>query len=800
YGEFLTDATKKLADHAEAVRSAFNLTADEYTRIVAALGYDANTSLTIANISAIYRRGWLARKLRLSVRELLLFTALTGLDPFAAPDPTAPAILRLIALMQALKDRSLRSAAALYLIWNQDLSGKSAPAPAQITELARTLRNDYADIENQFATIEDPNGDIAHTRMALVYGQETADAFFALLDDTLVLDVPYTHPTPTLEPAITAVDSKLAYDDFSHRLVHTGVLSAATRDALKLVPGVLPAFQQAMGALFDSSEDVKGSFFTRYPELKPLYDAYIISPDPLDKKRSSLLAAFQPALARLRKRQQAVQRLSTAATTDPAFIQAILDASSAPYPLHAAGHADQPALNDVLALETPGLATQFFYRDTATGAVDMSVAASANLDYSASGGNPLPANPTPGNAVSGIWQGSVETPEAGFYNIVIEADATATVTLSFSGQAQPLTQNGTIWRNTNPLQLQAGTLYDISLTVEKVKDTLSVKWETPKRPREVLPGRYLYPPGILPLFSDVYIRFLKVASLAMGLGLTANEMAHFATDADYQIAGDGWLNALPVTGDPTAPTAAALLKPLQGFLDFVRIKADISPGDEQLLTVLEDPVAASATPDGLLYTLTRWDAASLASLLNQFGGAIAGLARLDLFRRVYDAFALLQTMGIAGAALIQATTNEPTGDTVRALQAALRARYADADWRTVVQPINDDIRGLQRDALVAHILHQMRSNPATEQIDTPDKLFEYFLMDVQMDPCMQTSRIRHALSSVQLFIEHCLMNLEPRVSLASSTADQWAWMKRYRVWEANRKVFLWPENWLEPEL
>ena len=24
-------------------------------------------------------------------------------------------------------------------------------------------------------------------------------------------------------------------------------------------------------------------------------------------------------------------------------------------------------------------------------------------------------------------------------------------------------------------------------------------------------------------------------------------------------------------------------------------------------------------------------------------------------------------------------------------------------------------------------------------------------------------------------------------------------MKRYRVWEANRKIFLFPENWLEPE-
>src|SRR5262249_40691578 len=31
-------------------------------------------------------------------------------------------------------------------------------------------------------------------------------------------------------------------------------------------------------------------------------------------------------------------------------------------------------------------------------------------------------------------------------------------------------------------------------------------------------------------------------------------------------------------------------------------------------------------------------------------------------------------------------------------------------------------------------------------------------------------------------------------------ADQWQWMKHYRVWEANRKVFLYPENWIEPEL
>jgi hypothetical protein len=84
--------------------------------------------------------------------------------------------------------------------------------------------------------------------------------------------------------------------------------------------------------------------------------------------------------------------------------------------------------------------------------------------------------------------------------------------------------------------------------------------------------------------------------------------------------------------------------------------------------------------------------------------------------------------------------------------------------------------------------------------ETSDKLFEYFLMDVAMDSCMKTSRIRHALSSVQLFVERCLMNLETEVEPATLDARQWEWMRRYRVWEANRKVFLWPENWLEPEL
>lgn len=794
YGEFLTDGSK-LPDHAEALRSAFNLTADEYDRIISDLGYGAGTIMSIPTISAIFRRGWLARNLKVSVRELLLLMQFTRLDPFAAPEPAAPALMRLIGLVQAMKDRSFKSAAALYLVWNQDISGKSAPAAAQVAELGRTLRDDFAGIDVQFATKEDPNGDVARARMTLVYGQETSDTFFGLLDGTTVVDVAYTHSAPALEPAISAADPAIAYDDFRHRLSHRGTMAAAQQAALKGVVGVTADFQKAVDGLFARSEEIKGLFFTAHHELKAPYDAALTAA-PADR-HTAFLSAFDPELARRRKRQQAVQRLSAVTGVDLVFTQAMLDPPAAPYPLHMGGDQTRPALDDVLAMETPGLFAQFFFADTATGAVDQTIAASANIDYASGGANPFP---NPGNPVSGIWSGRVETADTGYYNFIIEADPAATVTLKLGGQVQPLTQNGNVRRNTDPIELTAHTLNDIELKVEKVKDAMSLQWETPKRSREVIPSRYLYPPSVVARFANAYVRFLKAASLAAGMGLTAGELSFFATSIDYQIAADGWLNALSVSDDPQAATAEALLRPFEALLDFARLKSDISPAAESLLAALEDPVLATHNADSLLFDMTGWDRTSLNDVLAWFGGNVQGLAQFALFRRAYDALALAQRMGIPAGALTAAVTNEPEPDMVRNLQSALRARYDAASWRDVVKPVNDEMRSLQRDALVAYILHQMHAHPDSAHIDTPDKLFEFFLMDVQMEPVMQTSRIRHALSSVQLFIERCLMNLEPRVSPTAINAGQWLWMKRYRVWEANRKVYLFPENWLEPEL
>lgn len=374
------------------------------------------------------------------------------------------------------------------------------------------------------------------------------------------------------------------------------------------------------------------------------------------------------------------------------------------------------------------------------------------------------------------------------------------------GKKIALTLKGTRWRNDDPIDLRAGSLYQITLTVEKVKDTLQIRWETSGRGWEVIPSAYLYSDTLTSHLRAAYIRFLKAATLAIALKLTASEISHLAALPDYEIGGQGWLNSLPVNGSPDLPTSIALRNALMGLLDFAQLKSELSPDDERLLTLLKDPNTAAIPEPGqgaessLFFRLTRWEERSRNTLLTHFGMTIGDLTTPRKFQRLFHAYKPLKALGISASALVEAATNEPDAITVRNLQSALRARYSESDWLNVLKPIADEMRGLQRDALVAYILHQMRQNIETQHIDTPDKLFEYFLMDVQMEPCMQTSRIRHALSSIQLFIERCLMNLETKVSPDSINAKQWAWMKRYRVWEANRKVFLYPENWLEPEL
>ena len=1050
YGDFLADTSQTLFGHQPTLCAACNLTGAEFALIAASLGFGPATPLTLENVSELFRFGWLAHTLGLSVLEFLDLRQFTGLDPFAALDPGAaapaePPVIRFVRLLDACANAGLTTAQALYLTWNQDINGGSAPTAADVTGLASALRADFAAVEAQFTVQDDPDGSIAKGLMTLVYGGTATDFFFGLLNNTFSTSVPYSSPVgqPDLPaPVIAAAGGQLSYNDLSKQLSYAGMLGSAaeadidavitvnttdgtdnvpagaavtftpasmaniypgaallidtgpaqetvivasttaasfTAPALKAHDGTGtqfpivndPALADGISNLAAASQQAVAPFFATYPELRPLYDAYIASTDPLPARRTALLAAFLPVLKTSRKQEQALASVTSAAGSDPSFATGLLTGVAI---MHADADATAPAVTDLTAIEQQGLSAQFLlgndpaapaditadsvpalsYSPTATvggsvitagdvltttingiaipyqvsaadttltqlagniaaainqaTAVDpgtgqpigklvaatasgsvititgtdpsgahtfftlaVSVSPGATETYTA--GSQLPAG-TDGGPVAGVWSGYITAAQDGDYDISVVTDPGATVTLEVGGVPVPGQASGSRWQNQGRVSLVAGQLTPVTLTATSLTTTLSVSWQGTGLGWQLIPGQYLYSGMLVTRLSDTYTRFLKATSLAAGLSLTAAELAYLAT-ALQTATGGSWLNNLTAAGNPDAATAASLCGVLADLLDFSQIKLALSPGDERLLMVLQDPAALLPGQQSALLSLTGWSQASVAALLTRFFGSqdAASLGSVPGFCRVYDAYTLVTTCGLSAATLISAITNAPSPGTVSALQSALRARYTATDWLTAVRPVNDAARVMQRDALVAYILQQLGDGYAPPVItlttmtdaaegattidcgsvagvvpgmlvtgadvapgtsvtwagpgaiaistglsadlppgsalsvsasgnpfDTPDSLLECFLVDVETQPPVQTSRIRLALSQVQLFIERVLLNLEAAVSAADIDAARWEWMKRYRLWEANRLVFMEPENWLYPEL
>jgi Tc toxin complex TcA C-terminal TcB-binding domain/Neuraminidase-like domain/Salmonella virulence plasmid 28.1kDa A protein len=138
------------------------------------------------------------------------------------------------------------------------------------------------------------------------------------------------------------------------------------------------------------------------------------------------------------------------------------------------------------------------------------------------------------------------------------------------------------------------------------------------------------------------------------------------------------------------------------------------------------------------------------------------------------------------------------------LREFLCSKFGIETWLTLSAEIQDVLRERKRDALIAYLLTQPQpiDAPSGKWENTND-LYAYYLLDVEMSSCQLTSRLVQGSGSVQLFVQRCFMGLEPDV-VVNADGDSawlwWQWMRKYRVWEANRKVFLWPENWIEPEL
>lgn len=288
---------------------------------------------------------------------------------------------------------------------------------------------------------------------------------------------------------------------------------------------------------------------------------------------------------------------------------------------------------------------------------------------------------------------------------------------------------------------------------------------------------------------------------------------------------------LPAIGDVSTDASGISYARLKGLIDLFALRSRL-PGASPTYAALLEAIASGAedTDDtgagmgdwafpGLLADRTAWNEDDLRVLVTRFAvysttPPITGLTTADGLKTLLDQLDIVRRVG-GGAATVAGWSVAPSASSLTStlsaqVVAAARSRYDDAkQWAAVAHPVRDGLRKRQRDALVSYLIpvvNVVRSAAGEDLIRDADGLYQYYYIDVSMNPEMLTSRIVQGYCTVQLFIHRCMFGLETDASgdaLVDFTDDDrrmWEWTRTYRVWQAARKVFLYPENWILPEL
>ena len=344
----------------------------------------------------------------------------------------------------------------------------------------------------------------------------------------------------------------------------------------------------------------------------------------------------------------------------------------------------------------------------------------------------------------------------------------------------------------------------------------------PKTLQEILGDEVILAEGAdLSVQQNALMLIHKIAMLIQKMGLDEKNLQWFADHSTEVTTVD--FAALPTAALARVNQYTEWLN-LHKFLAFANAYPE--PENASLRTILEK-VIGGATKEEIfaeINAVTQWDTASSTNLPDLDGKLVftkAEYLKASTYERLQAGFAALKIAGVDANTLFG--WNDPANRVVATqTRLAIKSKYENDDWLAKITPLQDDLRENKRRALVAYFLEYAQRNEAKtvilngEAIPNPkywtdaNALFKYYLIDVEMSACQLTSRIKQALSSVQFFVQRCFLNLENRYVQVSQDEkedasspnawSQWKWMKNYRIWEANRKVFFYPENWIEPEL
>ena len=276
-----------------------------------------------------------------------------------------------------------------------------------------------------------------------------------------------------------------------------------------------------------------------------------------------------------------------------------------------------------------------------------------------------------------------------------------------------------------------------------------------------------------------------IQAFAAGLGLTFPAMYTQPATYDALRTLEAMTRAVTASGTGLAPPSTTLLSGIGAASTSITVASNIgfpTPnfyvyiGTEVLL------VTAVSGADSTVWTVARGQEGTTPT------AAIAGAT-------------VTQTLAAQLLSWATVPQDEVSAESLAASAlGVLKAQQAtEAAWLALAPTLMNPIRDRRSAALQSYLIAQRDASGNLIYPDA-DALFDYFLIDVQMSSCQVTSRVVQAYIAVQIFVERCRMNLEaPTVVVdldLDDTWNQWEWMSRYRIWEANREVFLYPENWL----
>ncbi|TMD58873.1 MAG: hypothetical protein E6I91_21250 [Chloroflexi bacterium] len=790
-GNYLSNAGIIIKEHLLALQGALNLTADEIGLILAdAKGQPPedtekildNEPLTLANVSLLYCYGLLAKALNLPIPDFITLKGLSGIDPFQplSPNPLATLdddhpftqTLRFVEVAEKVRESGFQIEDLDYLLRHRfDPVGKYRPDPGVLLALVKALATSIRSIQAEHAVPADPatfTDDVLRQKLALVLSKDVAETFFAMWASTKEYE----------SVSKTFFEKNLQKSTIGNQPV--GFLDAGDFDRLFApVPSI--------------------------PEDKPETEKQVLrkqNEEQMRQKRKIMAEAFLPFLQQTLIRQFVVQTLATNLNADQKLTDALLTNL-----LTDPSQAGAELLASFTAAGEQGITMTFF---------------------AANGGAPLDTRTVPTADTAGKPAGTdiihavgyIEVPAPGAYRFVaLCGNKDTEVIFHLASQPDPLIQGKAAGGElSHVVELQSDVPYHFTLDAHNLgTDDVSLLVQSETRPEGPLAQLLLYPQAAVERVCYAQVLLAKTLQLIQALNLSEREVSYLSTHADDF---DGLnLSKLPTHEEEGSAVPGQLFAQFIHLADYTALKRDLAGETDDLIGVFQSArrtyppsvttdQATNALLDDLCKSvadLARRDVATVrgAALHLGFGAQsmpvgdglwtqAPDFAQEKGVGRLWKFLQVVEKLGVPVDALASWATPAPNFSVASALRNVVKARYETENWQRIAQPIFDKLRQRQRDALVAYIMHR-------ESFERIEKLFEYFLIDPGMEPIVQTSRIQLAISSVQLFIQRCLLNLEKKVHPSAINSEHWQWMKRYRVWEANRKIFLFPENWLEPE-